>query len=102
MSYYEPGLGAMLVKEGSLHSTEFVVATGLAAKQLRDTCLFADAAAVRIRELEAALRHANAQIGSTPHGDNCFLTDEFPGNQCLCGKISALAEIDSALEREAK
>jgi hypothetical protein len=56
MSYYEPGLGAMLVKEGSLHSTEFVVATGLAAKQLRDTCLFADAAAVRIRELEASLR----------------------------------------------
>lgn len=59
-------------------------------------------AQARVRELEAALRRADAQIGATPHGDNCFVSAQFPGTQCCCGKESALEAITSALETEAK
>jgi hypothetical protein len=32
------------------------------------------------------LRQANEYVTHTPHGDNCHLTTEYPGNECICGK----------------
>jgi hypothetical protein len=55
MSYYEKGMGAKIVAELNKERLTFIGGTGLLAIQLRDTCLFADAAATRIAELVALL-----------------------------------------------
>jgi predicted RNA-binding Zn-ribbon protein involved in translation (DUF1610 family) len=49
MSYYESGMGAALVSELNKDKLTFIGGTGLLAIQLRDTCLFADAADAQIR-----------------------------------------------------
>lgn len=49
MSYYEPGMGAALVAELNQEKLTFKGGTGLLAIQLRDTCLFADAAANKLK-----------------------------------------------------
>jgi hypothetical protein len=45
--------------------------------------------------VSGALQRSREHISATPHGDNCHLTDEFPGNRCVCGKESILDFIDS-------
>lgn len=55
----------------------------------------------RIKELEAALAVAESWLSSSPHGDNCFVSDNYegdPGDRCNCGKDSLLAHIDAALK----
>jgi Lar family restriction alleviation protein len=54
------------------------------------------------REVDAiyALRHADDWISHQPHGDNCFVSDHYPGdpgNRCNCGKDSALQAVNEAL-----
>lgn len=47
-----------------------------------------------------ALRHAQAWIGSAPHGDNCFVSSHYdgdPGDRCNCGRDGALDAVDAAL-----
>ena len=67
-----------------------------------------DAAASLIKELRAevaALRQtlvaAETWIHAVPHGDNCYVCNHYegdPGNQCNCGRESALAMIAASLD----
>lgn len=55
------------------------------------------------REVDAiyALRHASEWVYGREHGDNCFVSDHYPGdpgNRCNCGKQSLLDAIHSALD----
>jgi hypothetical protein len=45
-------------------------------------------------QMIAVLQDAEAWIAKAGHGDNCYLTDEYPGNTCVCGidKIRAAVE----------
>lgn len=52
MSYYQPGMGAALVAECNKEKLTFLGGTGLLAIQLRDTCLFADAAAAQLAAIK--------------------------------------------------
>lgn len=48
-------------------------------------------------EQRMALHHADAWIGEVPHSDNCYVSDEYPGNECICGKTSVQDSILDAL-----
>lgn len=55
------------------------------------------------REVDAiyALRHASEWVYQREHGDNCFVSDHYPGdpgNRCNCGKQSLLDAINIALD----
>jgi hypothetical protein len=50
-------------------------------------------------ELREALRVARDHIDKSQHGDNCYLTDEYPGNQCVCGKESLGAHLLGILHK---
>jgi hypothetical protein len=53
-------------------------------------------------ELLEALHHAEAWIGSAPHGDNCFVSAHYegdPGDRCNCGKDSALEAVQDAIAK---
>lgn len=43
-----------------------------------------------------------ALIGAIPHGDNCFVSSHYegdPGDRCNCGKDSAIAALDAAIDK---
>lgn len=53
-------------------------------------------------ELLSALQAASEWIGGAAHGDNCFVSDHYPGdpgNRCNCGKDSIEEYIDGVIER---
>ena len=58
-----------------------------------------------LRAEVAALRQtlvaAETWIHAVPHGDNCYVCNHYegdPGNQCNCGRESALAMIAASLD----
>jgi hypothetical protein len=47
-----------------------------------------------------ALWHALAYLQASPHGENCYLSDNYdgdPGNQCNCGKESIVLHLAGTL-----
>jgi len=50
-----------------------------------------DAVTKAVKPLKIRIAALEAHIAATPHGDNCYLTDEYPGNVCRCGKEAALS-----------
>ena len=60
------------------------------------TALRAEVAALR-----QTLVAAETWIHAVPHGDNCYVCNHYegdPGNQCNCGRESALAMIAASLD----
>jgi hypothetical protein len=42
----------------------------------------------------ALFNHMFTWIHAVPHNDNCYVSDEHPGNTCVCGKDSLVEEIE--------